>query len=84
MCFSRTSTFFLLAVTKFIYGKVLLYTIGRESNMIIEIEKRDLLVSQTETEFSVRHLCCSVFIPETDEEVVIVRKFTEEQLDRMQ
>lgn len=52
--------------------------------MIIEIEKRDLLVSQTETEFSVRHLCCSVFIPETDEEVVIVRKFTEEQLDRMQ
>lgn len=50
--------------------------------MIIELEKRDVVISQTEEEFRVKHLCRTIFIPESDGDVVIVRKFVEEQLDR--
>lgn len=51
--------------------------------MIIEIEKRDVVIAQTEDVFRVKHMCRTVFIPESDEDVEIVNKFVEQFVEQL-
>ena len=52
--------------------------------MIIEIEKRDVVIAQTEDVFRVKHMCRTVFIPESDEDVEIVSGFVDQLLETEQ